>query len=224
MIARKFTALLLAVVSLNLFVAGAQADERVQADTPEAFIMALASRAYELTNVPNSDNIDRAAIRQLVLQNIDFRDDLRGIEGFSLGRHRRNFPADKRAQYVEAFTTFAARRYTGLLIRFGGQRVEVDNVIERRRDVIITTRVVGPSDLSGSVLNWRVVKREDGFKVFDVGADDIWIGIQQQQELVAIIDNNGGVDRGGVDALIAVMRAESAQANAATAPSSVSEL
>ena len=190
------------LAAASLMIAPTLADS-LPAESPEDFILDIANRAYEATRGESVDNVE---LERLVLEAID----LRRVGFFSLGKYSRQISAKQKAAYNELFPQFAVQRYVRLLRRYGGRRLVVRNSIKNSsRDYIIFTRVLGDPEFDGLEIQWRVlVDRNGEYALIDVGGDGIWLGVQQRDEFASIIDNNGGVRRGGFDVLLRMMREE----------------
>jgi phospholipid transport system substrate-binding protein len=59
-------------------------------------------------------------------------------------------------------------------------------------------------------VHWRVYRHRDGhLTIVDVGADNIWLAIEQLEQFTSVIANNGGPPA-GIDALIADLKEQTA--------------
>lgn len=147
-----------------------------------------------------------AGIDALVAKYVDL--DRTGM--FVLGQYARVMTPAQKTEYKPLFRAYATRVYRKTLDGYRGEALAVTGSVDRSaRDIIVNSKVVDAaanSPYAKSVVMWRVYRAEDGtMAVFDAGADNVWLGIEQQSQFKAVIANNGGGVK-GVDALIADLK------------------
>ncbi|MGE0407794.1 MAG: phospholipid-binding protein MlaC [Amphiplicatus sp.] len=145
-----------------------------------------------------------------VAELVDKYVDMPRVAMFALGQYARQITDAQKAAYFPLFEKYATKIYQGVLEDYSGQRLEVANSVDRRAsDIIVNTRIVGakPGDpYANTVVHWRIYRAADGaMSIFDAGADQIWLAVEQQSQFKSIIANNGGGPK-GIDALIADLR------------------
>lgn len=134
---------------------------------------------------------------------------------FALGQYARVITPAQQSAYKPLFRTYATRIYRKTLEGYKGERLAVTNSVDRSAsDIIVNSKVVSAkanSAYAKSVIMWRVFRGGDGkMAVFDAGADNVWLAIEQQSQFKAVIANNGGGAK-GIDALIADLKQRVAQ-------------
>jgi phospholipid transport system substrate-binding protein len=125
---------------------------------------------------------------------------------FVLGQYARAMTPQQKAAYKPLFRDYATRVYRKTLEGYQGETLAVTGSVDRSaKDIIVNSKVVGAaanSPYARSVIMWRVYRGEDGkMTIFDAGADNVWLAIEQQSQFKAVIANNGGGAK-GIDALI----------------------
>lgn len=199
-------AVFVAAAAASVFAAGpALADKAA-----EAFVGGVLKEANPI--FAQADAAARgAAIDALVAKYAD----LDRTAMFVLGQYARVITPEQRAAYRPLFRTYAGRIYRKTLEGYKGESLAVTGSSDRSaKDIIVNSRVVGApasSPYANSSVMWRVYRTDDGaMKIFDAGADNVWLAIEQQSQFKAVIANNGGGTK-GIDALIADLQRQTAQ-------------
>jgi phospholipid transport system substrate-binding protein len=124
--------------------------------------------------------------------------DVPAISVFSLGKYARDLPGARKAEYNSLMQNYLARLFLNHIETFRGEKVEIVGTKARsERDVIVSTNLIY-TDGRKLAIAWRLVKRGDGYKIFDASIGGVWLAVQQQSSFVSTISQNGGK----VDALI----------------------
>lgn len=129
---------------------------------------------------------------------------------FVLGQYARVMTPAQKAAYKPLFRAYATRVYRKTLEGYKGETLAVTGSTDRSpKDIIVNSKVVGAaanSAYADSIVMWRIYRGDDGkMTIFDAGADNVWLAIEQQSQFKAVIANNGGGTK-GVDALIADLK------------------
>ena len=192
---------ILFLIAGTFLLSSAYADDT--ATDAEAFMSGVLNKANRAMAENNPDR-QLAEIDELVRQ----YGDLRRTGRFTLGQYARQMTREQAAQFYPLFQQYATNIYHEILANYTGERLAVSNAIVRsQRDVIINSKIVASntSSLEGAVVQWRLYRTPDGFKVVDAGADNIWLAIEQRSQFTSIIANNGGGTK-GITALINQLR------------------
>lgn len=136
--------------------------------------------------------------------------DMRRVGLFVLGQYARQITEAQKAEYLPLFKKYATLVYQDALENYSGERLEViDSVDRSEKDIIVNCRIVGAEtgdDAADLTIHWRVYRDADGkMTIFDAGADQVWLAIEQQSQFKSVIANNGG-GTAGIDALIADLK------------------
>lgn len=198
MLTRRLVAFVVAVAALAASPAYAN-------KAAEAFVAKVLDEGNPIFAL-KSETERRQGIDALVGKYVDL--DRTGM--FVLGQYARVITPEQKAAYTPLFRRYASQIYQNTLSGYGGEKLAVTGSVDRSpRDVIVMTRVVNPSPSSiyaKSVITWRVYIAPDGsMKIFDAGADNLWLAIEQQSTFKSAIANNGG-GAAGIDALISELR------------------
>lgn len=119
------------------------------------------------------------------------RMDADAIARFTLGRHARSFTAADVARYSEALEAFLATMIERESGRFAGSDVEIIGSIDRSpSDSIVSTRIY-KRDGQTDTIRWRLMARNNGWRIVDVEVAGLWLAIEQRAQIGAILGRRG---------------------------------
>ncbi len=179
-------------------------------DETEHFIQAVLDEAEPYLDAPDQET-QFDGIQQLVDKYVD----MRRVGLFTLGKYARRITPEQKQVYLPLFKEYATGIYQNSLSTYAGERLKVTGSIDRsQRDIIVNTEIINAapgSELDHMVVHWRVYRSRGGdLTIVDVGADNIWLAIEQLEQFTSIIANNGGPPA-GIDALIADLKEQLAE-------------
>lgn len=128
---------------------------------------ALEGRQEELADNP-------AELRQVIDPILLPRFDRRYAAQLVLGRHWRAATPEQRERFIEAFYAAMLRKYADGVTEFDADKVEVLNYrgdTASKRTMVRT--VVTLDDGTETPVNYGLVKRDDGWKIFDVTIEGV---------------------------------------------------
>ena len=163
-----------------------------------AFIQSLGNEAvatFSNKSLSREQAVER--FRTLLYQGFD----VPYIGRWVLGRYWNSATPQQHDEYQKLFerlivNTYANRfvEYSGETFRITGSRPEGDT------DTMISTQIVRPNGPPVNV-DWRVRKRDAGYKIIDVVVEGVSMGVTQRQEFASVISQNGGRVEGLIQAL-----------------------
>ncbi|VAV89451.1 hypothetical protein MNBD_ALPHA05-928 [hydrothermal vent metagenome] len=179
-------------------------------DETEHFIQAVLDEAEPYLDAPDQET-QFDGIQQLVDKYVD----MRRVGLFTLGKYARRITPEQKQVYLPLFKEYATGIYQNSLSTYAGERLKVTGSVDRsQRDIIVNSEIINAapgSQLDHMVVHWRVYRSRDGdLTIVDVGADNIWLAIEQLEQFTSIIANNGGPPA-GIDALIADLKEQLAE-------------
>ncbi|NQW10606.1 MAG: ABC transporter substrate-binding protein [Alphaproteobacteria bacterium] len=164
----------------------------------ENFIRTLADRALSLVTEPSA-SMPEKRVRFDALLNETF--DMPAIGRFLLGRYWPLATQEQREAYLKAFNENIVYTYTNRFNSYSGQTLSVDGSREDGQFVIVTSRIIDPNGGPPVVLDWRLVKTGDDYKVIDLKIEDVSMSITLRREYASLIENNGRSVQALIDAL-----------------------
>lgn len=201
MTAMRVIRTILFAVGLAFVVAPAGAGDANPAAS--SFMQTLGSKAiHELTDpaVPQPER--QARFRAL----LDGHFDIPAIAKFTLGRYWRTATEEQRAEFIQLFEDFIVQSYSTRFGDYHGEAFQVAGSDNDDRGVtIVHSRIDMPSSEDVRV-DWHLRPRDGSFAIVDIVVEGVSMAVTQRSEFGSIIQN-----RGGIDALIAAMRAKNAE-------------
>ncbi len=194
----RFLAGVFALISVVTASAPAHADEAAQQFVAENGALAISILRDDSLTVQDKKHQFRTLVERVV--------DVPRVTNFVLGQYAnvaRNRAYDTQdaldadiEEFSEVFKDYAIGVYEARLGDYGGETFEVMGSTNRREDdFIVHTLVSGGNQDQPLEVNWRVLERGGEFRVVDVEVYDVWLAINQREEIVGIIrEAQGDID------------------------------
>ncbi len=197
---RAFAVLTASAIMALGFSAPAAADQAA-----ETFVQNILDEA-----APKLQSGDKDVMFDAVDDLVDKYVDMRRVGRFVLGRAARQMTDAQAEEYFPLFRDYAKMVYRNTMEDYAGQELKVTGSVDRASyDIIVNSKIANPQpgdQLADMLIHWRIYRDKEGnMSIFDAGANEIWLAIEQQEQFTSIIANNGGGER-GIDALIADMK------------------
>lgn len=173
--------------------------------TAESFVQNILDEAG-----PSLQSGDRDVMIAGVEKMVDEHVDMRRVGRFVLGKYSRQMTDAQSAEYYPLFRRYAKMVYRNTLENYAGQAIIVTGSVDRAAyDIVVNSKIANPQPgdaFADAVIHWRIYRDKAGaMSIFDAGANEIWLAIEQQEQFTSIIANNGSGEA-GINALIADMR------------------
>ncbi len=170
----------------------------------EAFVQSEASKGVAILN---DRSLSTAAKKQAFYGFVNQTADVPRITSFVLGRYRRQVSAAQYQQFAEVFRQYADSVYESRLGDYHGEKLQVTgSLVHAPGDVVVSSLVTGGDFKGQPVVNWRVLKGPDGWKIVDVQAQGVWLAVVEQQDFTSTLANANG----NIDVLINQLRTQAA--------------
>ena len=169
-------------------------------DPALTFIQGLGDQAISvLKDKANTTFEEReAAFREVMVRGFD----IPIVARFVLGRHWKTASKEQRKEYRAIFVDFIVRVYASRFDSYGGELFTARSVInDESGDKIVRAQIVRPSGGDPIGVDFRVRKRDEGYKVIDVSVEGISMLHTHRVEFASV------VNRKGVDGLLGDLRA-----------------
>lgn len=204
------TAFLSGVLSLGLLAAAPEARAARNTEAESYVQQHAASALRTLGDRTLSSTQRRQTFDRLMAQFAD----MPRIAHFVLGRYGSQLRADAalRSEWTRTFQDYSIAVYEARLSSYGGSTIRVTGSVERvpGRDVIVTSEMTRRGDGQPTIVQWRLLRSGDAWKVVDVSlildGNEIWLAQQQQRDFLAQLDRNNG----DIHALMSTIRAQTA--------------
>lgn len=154
----------------------------------------------QLTAVAADPSLDAKRKSEEIDQILDQRSDPASMADFVLGKYARTITPEQRARFATAFAAYRRRVTRYWVGHYGGETLAVTGSSQLKPgEVLVYGEVSGGRFRQPVEMAWWVVGQDDARKVLDIQFNGAWVGVLQQNEMVATLDRDGG----NVDALIA---------------------
>jgi phospholipid transport system substrate-binding protein len=158
----------------------------------EGYVSDNIHKGLEILNNKGLPRAQREQQFEVFLLNLT---DMKRIAMFTLGQYRRSAsPADLDA-FAAAFQNYATAVYQSYFSKYSGQTLKVTGSTERSpTDFVVQTQLLDPNAGSQPPLDVAFRVRTDAGKpvVVDVSVSGIWLSLEERDQFVAFLGQNGG--------------------------------
>ncbi|HEY0833789.1 MAG TPA: ABC transporter substrate-binding protein [Azospirillum sp.] len=178
---------------------------------PSAFAQSISDKgAADFINTLGNEAINTFARKDLQRQQAltRFRDllyqgfDVPYISRWVLGRFWNQASSQQQQEYERLFERLIVQTYANRFIEYSGETFRITGTRpEGETDAMVGTQIVRPSGPPINV-DWRVRKKDGGYKIIDVVVEGVSMGVTQRQEFASVIQSNGG----NIDGLLKALR------------------
>jgi len=207
--ALSFRHLIVLLTSYCIF-AGVQSHAQTKPDAnaaPNVFVQQVADQALA---VLKADAAVRAGdtvrvnqiVDELLLPYIDFEKTTR----LSAGRYWRQATPEQQAALVKAFRATLGRTYSGALTKVDdntSMKTLPFRGDDNATDVVVKSQVVQRSNTQPVQLDYRLEKTAQGWKIYDLNVENVWLIENYRNQFAHQIGQNG------MDGLIAALNQKS---------------
>jgi ABC-type transporter MlaC component len=172
---------LLAVLSVLVIMAVGQALPVHAEKCPAASFVKSTSEAFDRAASANSPAAFASAAARY--------SDLRAISMFALGRHRKELPKNREAEYLDLTRQFIGRTLKKYGSGFRGTTLTITDCVTASGGVVVSARTS-----SGSKVVFRLARAGGGYTVKDVNMKGVWLAQQMRSTFVGTIDRTGSID------------------------------
>jgi len=175
----------LALVGITLLATAVHA-----ADSPRELVERSADRVLAILNSGASEDVKVKRLQQVAYETIDFDT----VSRLVLAKSWKDFSAEQRRSFEEAFKQALTLNYSRRIGQFGREKVAIlSDRVEPDGDVTVYSKVVGgkTEDLK---VNYRLRQREDRWYVIDVIVEGVSIVSSYRTQFQEIV-HQGGPDR-----------------------------
>lgn len=138
-----------------------------------------------------------ARFRDLLYQGFD----VPYISRWVLGKYWNQASPEQQKEYEKLFEQLIVQTYANRFIEYSGETFRIAGTKQvGESDTSVTTQIVRPNGPPIAV-DWRVRRKDNGFKIIDVAVEGVSMGVTQRQEFASVIESNGGNINGLLKAL-----------------------
>ena len=196
---RRAAAVLAAILLAALFAGQARAQA---AQDASRFLADLTDRAVDQLTEPGlSDDEQERRFRSLIGEGFD----IPAIGRFVLGRYWRRASEADRAAFLATFEDLMVYRFLPLFAEYSGDKINVGvaRPFKNNPNFISVSSKLLREGGEPIRIDWRVRRRDDGYRIVDIVAEGISIAVTLRSEYTSVLKQNGG----DVGALVRKLRA-----------------
>ncbi len=154
------------------------------------FLVELTDRAVDRLTEPGLDADEQERrFRSLVQEGFD----IAAIGRFVLGRYWRRAIAEDQAAFLVTFEDLLVHRFLPLFSEYSGEKLDIGLIRPFRNNptfVSVSSKLVQGGEPIH--VEWRVRRRDGGYKIVDVVAEGISIAVTLRSEYASVLKRNGG--------------------------------
>ena len=154
----------------------------------ENFIMQFSNEAINILSNDKLDVDDKSNLfTDLVMSSID----LNLISKFVLSKAWKSATDDQKERYISAFKKYFVNSYSNKLNQYSGEKVQVVGSSKAGKYIIVDSKVVQEGTDSLQInISWRVLNKDNEFKIIDLNIEGISLVIAQREEFQSFLLNN----------------------------------
>ena len=192
-----------AILAVMLLAAPLAGQARAQAvQDASRFLADLTDRAVDRLTEPGlSDDEQERRFRSLIGEGFD----IPAIGRFVLGRYWRRASEADRASFLATFEDLIVQRFLPLFAEYSGGKISIGvaRPFTSNPNFISVSSTLLRDEGEPIQIDWRVRRRDGGYRIVDVVAEGISIAVTLRSEYTAVLKQNGG----NIDALVRKLRA-----------------
>ena len=180
-----------AIFGLLIVIDAAHAKNNELGKHAEDFINSLSSQVAELNQDRSLNNTTR---QQKFMKVVERGFDLPWIAKFVVGRPWKTASPDQQKEYLSLFKNLVELTYSKRFIDYSQQKIIVSgHKMGKRKFIFVESQLADPKNPKANVnIVWRLLPKENSFKIVDVVIAGISMAITQRNEYSAVIKRNNG--------------------------------
>lgn len=181
------------LIMTGLFAALAPA----QAATAEDYVTSIAGEVMSLANHGEKSPATRSKFAALLNRYIN----LKAIADYALGPYARKIPADRRSEFYNLVSNYAAALFVYYLEDFRGSTLEIKSTTKQGKFTVIQSAIKLKNGGAEQV-RWRLLSAGGGYRVNDVNLKGVWMTISMKDRFSKVLTKS----KGDFDPLFAELR------------------
>ena len=171
-----------------------QAPAQAQGETPDALVMRVSTEVIDAARAdPAIQAGDVIRVMTLVDGKVMPHVNFQRMTASAVGRYWRQATPEQQQKLQAEFKTLLVRTYAGALAQVKEQTVQLKPFRAKPEDqeVVVRTEVRGKGE--PTQLDYRMEKRTDGWKIYDVNVLGVWL-VENYRNSFAQEISTGGID------------------------------
>ena len=184
-----------ALVASGVMLAGPAVAQTAPPTTPNAFIeQVVDSTLNQIKNDPSIKMGDMVRISEIVDKFVTSYVNVQKMTRLASGRHWRDATPEQRTALANAFRGTLLRTYSGAFTRV--ENTTSNKVLPFRgdpnaEDVVVRTQLFRNANSEPTQLDYRMEKTPDGWRIYDVNVENVWLIENYRNQFSQQINENG---------------------------------
>lgn len=159
------------------------------ADDAKAFVDHVGGTALKVLQDDALDEAEkRTQLNSLFSQSVD----IPYVAKFVLGRYWRTATPQQQKDYMTAYEPFLIKNYVGRVAKYSGQTYKLTDSKPTEDGAVVGMTLHTPDGSAPDVVvNYRLSKVADGFKVIDIVVEGVSLLNTQRSEFSSVVSNKG---------------------------------
>lgn len=208
-----FTPLAFSLALLGAVAAASAPASAANADpAAEKWVSGVSSQAIQIISDKSLNKQAReAAFGTLLTENAD----MQRIAAFCLGQFLRTPTPAQKDEYVKLFKNFVVKVYVTRLSDYHDEKLQITgSQLKGSSQAIVQSQINFTNGREPVQVTWWLLKKDGGYKLFDVNVVGIWLAQEQRSTFTSVINNHNG----DFSALLDHLRKQIADADAGKLP------
>lgn len=153
----------------------------------EDYVNTIAEEVMSLANTGEKGPALRSKFAALMTRHIN----LKGIADYALGPYGKKLPADRKNEFYDLVSNYAAALFVFYVEDFRGTELEIKSTAQQGKFTVIQSAI----KLKGGgreQVRWRLMPAGNGFKVNDVNLKGVWLTISMKDRFSKVLKGSKG--------------------------------
>lgn len=153
----------------------------------EAYVTEIAEQVIRLANNGQKGPALRAQFAALMNRYIN----LRSIANYALGPYQKKLPDNRRNEFYDLVSNYAAALFVYYLDDFRGSGLEIRSTTKQGKFTVIQSAIL----LKGGgreQVRWRLSEAGSGFRINDVNIKGVWLTISMKDRFTKVLNRSKG--------------------------------
>jgi phospholipid transport system substrate-binding protein len=153
----------------------------------ESYVRAIAGEVMSLANTGQEGSSLRGKFAALMNRYIN----LKAIANYALGTYQSKLPADRKTEFYDLVSNYAAGLFSFYVTDFRGTELEIVSTTKQGKFTLIKSAI----KLKGGgreQVRWRLVASGDGFRLSDVNLKGVWLTISMKDRFTKVLTKSKG--------------------------------
>jgi phospholipid transport system substrate-binding protein len=157
---------------------------------PDIFIQSTVNRASAVLNGNFTKEEKIKQLKEIAKETVD----IKGIGFYTLGKHRKNMPDEKKSEYLKLFEEYFLKTFSDRLSEYTNPKVRVETSKKLNENyTIVSSILISTSERPEVKIDWRIYTKDPQNPLIrDLIIEGLSLARTQKEEFNSIIQSNNG--------------------------------